>query len=122
MLSAGAIGFLIYGSLSTYVPDETIIFRAYQDFQKLSEAVNAYHSATGSFPTSEQGFKIMIVRPNPSPPNWKQTLKVVPLDPWGNEYLYRLTVREGKETPEIVSCGADGRLGSQDDLSSLDPR
>lgn len=38
-----------------------------------------------------------------------------PKDPWGNEYVYRY---EGERRFEIVSFGADGAPGGQDDLSS----
>jgi general secretion pathway protein G len=35
-------------------------------------------------------------------------------DPWGNEYIYR---KNGREF-EIISAGADGQEGTEDDISS----
>ena len=40
------------------------------------------------------------------------TVEPVPVDPWGNEYIYRVPGPEGRDF-DIISLGADGREGGE---------
>lgn len=46
-----------------------------------------------------------------------ESVTEVPLDPWKNEYMYRIPGSNGKEF-EIISKGPDGQEGTDDDISS----
>lgn len=45
--------------------------------------------------------------------------KAVPLDPWGNEYLYEAPV-PGQPDPRVYTLGADGSPGGDGDGKDLD--
>lgn len=115
-----AIVLAVLPKLGAYIAEDTRHHRAYEDLHELSKSVEEYRAATGVYPTTEEGFDVMIRKPDPAPSKWQRIIKVVPIDPWANRYCYRLASREGKETPEVLSCGRDGTLGTEDDLSSLD--
>jgi general secretion pathway protein G len=65
-------------------------------------ALQRYNIEHGRFPTEEQG--LAALRPYLS--------KDVPMDPWGNPYVYRFPGEYGPE-PEVMSYGADGQPGGE---------
>lgn len=76
-------------------------------------ALGAYKLDTGKFPTTEQGLAALRAAP-PDARNWNGPYlpKDVPLDPWGNAYVYKYPGDHGDE-PDIISYGADGRSGGE---------
>lgn len=76
-------------------------------------ALGIYKLDTGNFPTTEQGLQALRVTPA-GVKNWNGPYlpKEIPLDPWGNAYVYRYPAQQGEE-PEIISYGADGREGGE---------
>ena len=86
----------------------------------LAVALDMYELDVGRFPTTEQGLKALIEAPStpPVPNNWGGPYlkkKAVPLDPWGQEYLYRSPGTYNQESYDIFSYGADG-VQSDDDV------
>ena len=71
-----------------------------------------YKMSAGIFPTTEQGLKALVAKPEvePIPREWTQLMDRVPLDPWKREYQYRL--REGKFS--LWSKGPDANNPSDD--------
>jgi len=66
------------------------------------------------FPTSEEGLEALRVAPADAALwNGPYLEDDVPLDPWGNEYIYELI---DSETYEISSAGPDGIPGNEDDV------
>ncbi len=76
-------------------------------------ALGAYKLDTGVFPTSEQGLQALRTAP-PGTPNWAGPYlpKEIPLDAWGNPYVYKYPGEHGDE-PDIISYGADGKPGGE---------
>lgn len=76
-------------------------------FQK---ALVAYRLDVGSFPSTESGLDA-LVRPPTGVKKWAGPYlsKDVPIDPWGNPYIYRLPGQHGEY--DILSYGHDGRPG-----------
>jgi general secretion pathway protein G len=76
-------------------------------------ALGAYKLDTGNFPSTEMGLNALRVKPE-SASQWAGPYmpKEVPLDPWGNPYLYKFPGEHGDE-PDIVSLGADGAPGGE---------
>lgn len=67
------------------------------------------------YPSTAQGLEALVARPvtPPAPPNWASGgyLAQVPVDPWGNPYVYR---SPGEGAPyELISLGADGQPGGE---------
>ena len=94
--------------------------RVKADIQSISTALMVYQGTNGFLPTSEQGLKALVTRPdtNPRPKQWRQQYDKVPMDPWGNEYQY---VQPGTHNPngfDLYSMGADRKDGTADDIGN----
>ena len=70
------------------------------------------------YPSTEQGLEALVEKPTTGkiPKNWKEggylEAKKIPLDPWGNPYVYISPGVHNKEY-DIVSYGADGVEGGE---------
>lgn len=76
-------------------------------------ALGAYKLDTGLFPTTEQG--LQALRTGPANVNlWQGPYlpQEIPVDPWGNPYLYKYPGEHGDE-PDVISLGADGKPGGE---------
>ena len=75
------------------------------------QALDLYRLDVGDYPTTEQGLKALIEAP-PGATGWNGPYldgQTVPLDPWGNDYVYRVP---GADEPyDLLSLGADKRKG-----------
>jgi general secretion pathway protein G len=79
-----------------------------------------YQGANGFLPTTEQGLKALIVKPEtePRPRNWRPLMDAPILDPWQQEYFY---VQPGVHNPgsfDLFSAGPDRKAGTEDDLGN----
>ncbi len=86
----------------------------------LSVALDMYELDNGRFPTTEQGLKALIEAPTeaPVPQDWGGPYlkkKVVPLDPWKQEYVYKCPGAHNSEGYDLFSYGSDG-IESDDDV------
>ena len=83
--------------------------------EMLGAALDAYRLDTGRYPTSEQGLAALSEEPasEPRAMNWRGPYlrKAVPLDPWGNAYVYRAPGTASGTGYDLLSAGADGRVG-----------
>lgn len=87
---------------------------AQTQIQGFVTALDSYYVDVGSFPGAEQGLE-SLVHPPAGIRGWKGPYlkRGLPKDPWGNPYIYRAP---GRDRPyEIISLGADGREGGQDE-------
>jgi general secretion pathway protein G len=78
----------------------------------LETALDAYKLDVGTYPTTEQGMNALQVKPA-GVNKWDGPYlkKDVPLDAWGNAYVYKCPSEHGDY--EIVSYGADGHPGGE---------
>ena len=75
------------------------------------QALDLYRLDVGDYPTTEQGLEALIEAPS-SATGWNGPYldgQTVPLDPWGNEYVYR--VPGADDAYDLLSLGADNRQG-----------
>jgi len=100
------------------------ISRVDADLRSISSALKAYKMNAGHYPTTKQGLEALVARPEgpPHPKLWERIADYVPRDPWEGIYRYRAFPEDDKRGFEIISMGKDGQLGTEDDLSSLDPK
>ncbi|HYP06705.1 MAG TPA: type II secretion system major pseudopilin GspG [Bryobacteraceae bacterium] len=93
--------------------DKARVTAARAQMSNLSTALGMYKLDTSTFPTTEQGLQALRVAPD-GVPLWKGPYlpKDVPVDPWGNPYVYTYPGEHGDE-PDIVSHGADGKPGGE---------
>lgn len=87
---------------------------AHAQIENFMNALDSYFLDTGKFPTQQQGLAALRVRQEgDSKWNGPYLKKDIPSDPWGNLFVYRSPGRNGGY--EIISYGADGKEGGEDD-------
>jgi general secretion pathway protein G len=95
--------------------DEARVQKVFADFSAIETALRLYRLDNYAFPSSEQGLGALIDRPTlaPVPANWRSGgyLESLPIDPWGNPYLYLSPGQQGDY--DIFSYGADGVRGGE---------
>jgi general secretion pathway protein G len=98
-------------------PEEARRIKARVDIQSLETAVKLYNLDNGNYPTTEQGLQALIEPPATGtlPKNWREGGYLekgkIPVDPWGNEYVYLCPGSHGDF--DIISYGADGEAGGE---------
>ncbi|MCY1039954.1 type II secretion system protein GspG [Corallococcus sp. bb12-1] len=105
-LVAAAVGVAVLGQLGAAKQKRVAL-----DFGTIGQSLQLYVVKRGRLPDTVTGLRALVD---------EQILPKLPLDPWGNDYVYTLE----RNTPVIVSLGADGSPGGYDDdrdLSSRDP-
>ena len=77
-------------------------------------ALESYYIDCGSYPTEDQGLPALWTRPENGSVSWSgpYLLKKIPLDPWGNSYVYRVPGKNNFPY-EILSYGEDGKEGGE---------
>ncbi len=93
----------------------------------LGAALDAYRLDNDRYPSESQGLEALWREPlsEPVPRNWRGPYlrKAVPVDAWGNAYVYRMPGLEAPWGFDLVSLGADGReggTGEDADITSWD--
>ena len=102
-------------------PDEARIVKARQDLRAISAAVALYKLDNLHYPTTEQGIEALLKQPEnlANGARWQTGgyLRSVPIDPWGQPYLY---LQPGQHGPfDLYSLGADAVVGGNDANSDI---
>ena len=112
MLVLGIIAVLVGSAIYMLVGNIDVAKeqRVDSDIEAISMQIRTYEMLNYRMPTTEQGLKALVNHPStePRPRRWKQLMKTVPIDPWGNEYVYR-NPGKGGAAFEIYSLGPDGK-------------
>jgi general secretion pathway protein G len=99
--------------------DEARRTKALADVKGIEEALHLFKLDNGFYPTTDQGLQALITRPsnarNYSPDGY---LDKLPIDPWGNPYVY---FSDGQDYL-IKSYGADGQEGGEGKNADIDSR
>ena len=84
----------------------------------LEKSLDQYRLDTGHYPVAEQGLAALITRPA-NEPKWDgpYLAKRVPVDPWGNAYVYRVPGEHGDF--DLMSLGKDGQPGGSDEAADI---
>ena len=81
----------------------------------IKSALGAYEVDNGFYPRSLQD---LLVQPS-NAKNWHGPyLDKLPLDPWLNPYVYTFPGKHIPGSYDLVSAGADGKIGTDDDIVS----
>lgn len=96
-------------------PDQARIVKAEQDIRAIESALKLYRLDNYFYPSTDQGLEALVNEPqdDPEPKNWKEGgyLDRLPIDPWGNAYLFLNPGVHGQI--DIFSLGADGQQGGE---------
>lgn len=91
---------------------------AQAQIQAFDQALDQYRLDTGHYPKTEEGLDVLLTSPSNEPKwNGPYLKKQVPLDPWGNPYLYRKP-GQAKEF-DLTSYGPDGKLSGKDENADI---
>ncbi|MFN3740421.1 MAG: type II secretion system major pseudopilin GspG [Thermodesulfovibrionales bacterium] len=97
--------------------DDARIAEAKLQIKNFETALKLFKLDNGFYPSTEQGLEALITKPSTGriPPNYREggylEQKKIPLDPWGNPYVYLCPGIQGDY--DIISYGADGKEGGE---------
>lgn len=104
---AALVGPQLFGQV-----DKARIAAAKSEIATIENALKFYRLDNFRYPTAEQGIDALVNKPNdPNVKNWNPGgyLDKIPVDPWGNPYVYRNPGVRGEI--DILTYGADGTEG-----------
>jgi general secretion pathway protein G len=86
--------------------------------ESFEKALDQYRLDTGHYPTGDQGLAALMARPS-GEARWDGPYlkKGVPMDPWGNPYVYKQPGEHGDF--DLLSYGRDGQPGGTDDAADV---
>jgi len=84
----------------------------------LETSLDTYRLDVGKYPTTQQGLQALRVKPDGAE-KWDGPYlpKDIPLDPWGNPYVYESPGKHGDY--DIISLGADKSPGGEGDDTDI---
>ncbi len=97
--------------------DDARIAEAKLQIKNFETALKLFKIDNGFYPSTEQGLEALIEKPTTGriPQNYREggylEQKRIPLDPWGNPYIYLSPGIHGEY--DIISYGADGKEGGE---------
>lgn len=93
--------------------------RVRADLVAITTQLKTYEMQNLRLPTSEQGLEALVSEPqtDPLPRRWRQLMKEVPLDPWGEPYQYAEPGEYNPDSFDLYSKGPD-RVESEDDIGN----
>ena len=109
-------------------PHEARVAAARAQLEIFRTALQMYRMDQGQYPTMRQGLPALVrpseiePRPRRFPEGGYLERAEVPLDPWGNPYVYLVPGTQG-EPFEVISYGRNGQpggAGEDEDISSSD--
>ena len=95
---------------------------AKSQIEMIGAGLDSYRLHNGAYPSTEQGLAALWEAPSIDPPaTWRGPYlrKQVPLDPWGNPYVY---ISPGEVNPngyDLISLGADGKIGGEGENADI---
>jgi general secretion pathway protein G len=105
-------------------PGEARVAATRMQIRQLQTALNVYRTEQGRYPTQEQGLEALVRKPDREPipkhypPDGYLEGGKVPVDAWGNSFVY-LSPGRGGESYEIISYGSDGEPGGDGDAADI---
>lgn len=84
----------------------------------LGKALDQFRLDVGRYPSSEEGLAGLMMRPtNLTKWDGPYLTKNVPLDPWGNAYIYKFPGEHGEY--DLLSNGKDGQPGGEGEAADI---
>ena len=82
-------------------------------------ALDTFEIDVGRYPTSSEGLDALVDEPS-NAEGWQQAYlkQGIPLDPWGEEYIYKIPGSNNEEGYDLYSKGPDRKSGGDDDIKN----
>ena len=118
---------VILGLLSTIIvpkimnrPEQARRVKAQAEIQSIQSALKLFKADTGDYPTTSQGLQALVTNPG-GLKNYSSEgyLDQVPIDPWGNPYIYLSPGVQNKDY-DLESYGKDGENGGTDEDADIE--
>lgn len=107
---------VVVGISSIKLIDSAREAKCKKEIDTFKQALEQYYTECGTFPSEAQGLSALWEKPilYPVPVNWNGPYidTELPLDPWGNEYKYKVPGQNNLPY-EIFSFGSDGEKGGE---------
>ena len=88
------------------------------DIASIKVILDQFRLDTGSYPRSSNGL-VELVRQASGTTNWHGPyLEFTPMDPWGDPYIYSYPGKHNPNSYDLMSCGPDGKAGTDDDIGN----
>jgi len=112
----GILMVLLYANRSRFPNHEHVTDRIYGDIMGgIKTALDRYEIDNGTYPKS---FQDLFQQPSGTT-NWHGPyLENVPIDPWGNKYIYEFPGKHNQGSYDLMSLGPDGKKGTDDDIGN----
>ena len=117
---------VILGLLATIIvprilnrPEQVRRMKAKVDIRSIESALALFKTDTGRFPTTSEGIRVLVSDPGIKGYNSDCYLDKVPLDPWGNKYIY-ISPGLHKKDYDLKSYGKDGEDGGTEDDADIE--
>jgi len=122
ILVIGILAALVVPSVFSHVSTAKVE-AAHAQIELLGSALDAYRLNNGDYPTTQQGLEALRREPlsDPRPPDWRgpYVRKEIPVDPWGNPYVYRCPGEANPWSYDLVSYGKDGKPGGEGEAADI---
>lgn len=81
-------------------------------------ALDSYEVDVGSYPQGKNGLNSLVQAPRDGT-GWRGPyMENIPLDPWGNAYIYDYPGKNNANGYDLSSMGPDARAGTDDDIAN----
>lgn len=92
---------------------------AQSQISNLEIALDSFEVDNGYYPKGGAGLEDLVSQPS-NAPDWRGPYikKGIPVDPWGNPYIYEYPGRRNEGGYDLSSNGPDGRAGGDDDIAN----
>ena len=100
-------------------PEQARRMKAKVDIRYIETTLALFKTDTGRFPTTSEGLELLVTDPGIKGYNKDGYLDKVPLDPWGNRYIYLSPGVHSKDY-DLESYGKDGEDGGIDNDADIE--
>jgi len=105
-------------------PGRARVAAAKTQIKVFGTALRLYRMDNGQYPTQQQGLIALVEKPAlaPVPQSFRSEgyleSRNLPLDPWGNAYVYLIPGSDGSPY-EIITYGSDGEPDGEDEAADI---
>jgi general secretion pathway protein G len=117
---------VILGILATIImpkilgrPEQARRMKAKVDIRNIESALALFKTDTGRFPTTSEGLEVLVSDPGIKGYSSDGYLDKLPVDPWGNKYIYISPGLHNKDF-DLESYGKDGEEGGSGDNADIE--
>lgn len=104
---AGIVGVAVFNQLQT-----AQVETAKTQMKQIADGLELYRLTNKKYPSTGEGLSALTTSQGKAPP----TMKDIPQDPWGNDYVYIYPGQRGSGGFDLMSYGPDGVQGGGDDI------